>query len=153
MTVTSKKVLKLQEQNVGCTPPATSWPKRSSEFGFSHCTANKLAKVICGLGSTTAVGNDGLPISVYKNGVGVLAGPIAHLVNCSFNSGVVPESFKEGVIIPVYKGHGKNCAQAALYRPVILLPARSKVLEVVAKGSLEDHLTKINALPVTQFGS
>jgi hypothetical protein len=147
-----QKVLKLQERNVGCTPPATSWPKQSSEFGFIHCTANKIAKVIRGLGSTTAVVNDGVPISVYKNGVGVLEGPIAHLVNYSFNSGVVPESFKEGVIIPVYKGQGKNCAQAASYRPVSLLPTLSKVLEVVAKGSLEDHLAKINALPVTQFG-
>jgi hypothetical protein len=73
-------------------------------------------------------------------------------VNCSFNSDVVPESFNEGVIIPVYKGHGKNRAQAASYRPVSLLPALSQVLEVVAKGSLKDHLAKINALPVTQFG-
>jgi hypothetical protein len=93
-----------------------------------------------------------VPISVYKNRARVLAGPIAHLVNCSFNSGVVLESFKEGVIIPVYRGHRKNCAQAASYRPVSLLPALSKVLEVVAKGSLEDHLAKINALPVPQFG-
>jgi hypothetical protein len=147
-----QKVLKLRERNVGCTPPATSWPKRSSKICFSHCTANKIAKVIRGLGSTTAVGNYGVPISVYKNGVGVLAGPISHLVNCSFNSDVVPESFKEGVIIPVYKVHGKNRAQAASYRPVSLLPALSKVLEVVAKGSLKDHLAKINALPVTQFG-
>jgi hypothetical protein len=129
-----------------------SWQKRSSEFGFSHCTANKINKVISGRGSTTAVGNNGVPISVYKNGVGGLAGPIAHLVNCIFNFGVVPQSFKEGVIIPVYKGHGKNCAQAASYRPVSLLPPLSRVLEVVAKGSHEDHLAKINALPVTQFG-
>jgi hypothetical protein len=69
-------------------------------------------------------------------------------VNCSFNSGVVPESFKEGVIIPVYKGHG----QAASYRPVSLLPALSKVVEVVAKGNLKDPLAKINAVSVTQFG-
>jgi hypothetical protein len=82
----------------------------------------------------------------------VLAGPIAHLVKCSFNTGVVPESFKEGVIIPVYKVHGKNRAQAASYRPVSLLPLLSKVLEVVAKRSREDHLAKISALPVTQFG-
>jgi hypothetical protein len=32
------------------------------------------------------------------------------------------------------------------------LPSLSKVLEVVAKGNLEDPLAKINALPVTQFG-
>jgi hypothetical protein len=50
-----QKVLKLREPNVGCTPPATSWPKRSSKFSFSHCTANKIAKVIRGLGSTTVV--------------------------------------------------------------------------------------------------
>jgi hypothetical protein len=41
-----QKVLKLRERNVGCTPPATSWPKQSSKFSFSHCTANKIAKVM-----------------------------------------------------------------------------------------------------------
>jgi hypothetical protein len=41
-----QKVLKLRERNVGCTPPATSWPKQSRKFSFSHCTANKIAKVM-----------------------------------------------------------------------------------------------------------
>jgi hypothetical protein len=55
-----QKVLKPRERNVGCTPPTTSWPKLLSKFNFSHCNANKIAKVICGLGNTTAVSNDGV---------------------------------------------------------------------------------------------
>jgi hypothetical protein len=146
------KVLKLRERNIGCKPPSTAWPKKTSRFEFTFCNSFGISKIIRALGNTAAVGNDHVPISVYKNGVNVLAGPVSHLVNCSLSSGKVPESFKEGIIIPVYKGHGKNRAQASSYRPVSLLPAVSKVLEVVLKESLEKHLAKLNAIPCSQFG-
>jgi hypothetical protein len=126
--------------------------KKTSRFEFTFCNSFGISKIIRALGNTAAVGNDHVPISVYKNGVNVLAGPVSHLVYSSLSSGKVPKSFKGGIIIPVYKGHGKNRAQASLYRPVSLLLAVSKVLEVVLKESLEKHLAKLNAIRCSQFG-
>jgi hypothetical protein len=40
----------------------------------------------------------------------------------------------------------------ALYRPISILPALSKVLEAVVKSDLERHLTVVDALPNSQFG-
>ncbi|QQP53401.1 Uncharacterized protein FKW44_005872, partial [Caligus rogercresseyi] len=40
----------------------------------------------------------------------------------------------------------------ASYRPVCILAALSKVLEIIVKSDLEDHLAKTEALPNTQFG-
>jgi hypothetical protein len=90
------KVLKLRERNIGCKPPSTAWPKKTSRFEFIFCNSFGISKIIRALGNTAAVGNDHVPISVYKNGVNVLAGTVSHLVICSLSSGKVPESFKEG---------------------------------------------------------
>ncbi|QQP58351.1 Uncharacterized protein FKW44_003639 [Caligus rogercresseyi] len=55
-------------------------------------------------------------------------------------------------VLPVFKGKGKSAADPASYRPVCILPALSKVLEIIVKSDLEEHLAKTEALPNTQFG-
>jgi hypothetical protein len=75
-----EKVLKLREINKGCPPPPPSaWPKKTGEFLFRFANAGRISKVIRGVGSSEALGADGIPISVYKKGVNVLAGPLSHL--------------------------------------------------------------------------
>ncbi|QQP52158.1 Uncharacterized protein FKW44_004206 [Caligus rogercresseyi] len=102
-----------------------------------------IAKVIKGMRATEALGVDGIPVSILKKGIEVLAGPIAHLVNRSLASGTVPTALKMSNVQPVFKGKGKSAADSASYRPV---------LEIVVKSDLEDHLAKTEALPNTQFG-
>jgi hypothetical protein len=68
----------------------SQWPKRTTEFQWEFMSAGKVAKLIRGLGSTEALGVDRVPISVYKKGVEVLSGLIAHLVNRSIAEGVFP---------------------------------------------------------------
>ncbi|QQP56153.1 Uncharacterized protein FKW44_000725, partial [Caligus rogercresseyi] len=124
----------------------------SAPFSFSFAGAGKIAKVIKGMRATEALGVDGIPVSVLKKGIEVLAGPIAHLVNRSLASGTVPTALKMSNVLPVFKGKGKSAADPASYRPVCILPALSKVLEIIVKSDLEDHLAKTEALPNTQFG-
>ncbi|QQP57107.1 Uncharacterized protein FKW44_001986, partial [Caligus rogercresseyi] len=102
--------------------------------------------------ATEALGVDGIPVSVLKKGIEVLAGPISHLVNRSLASGTVPTALKLSNVLPIYKGKGKSAADPASYRPVCILPALSKILETVVKTDFEIHLAKTEALPNTQFG-
>ncbi|QQP41982.1 Uncharacterized protein FKW44_016510 [Caligus rogercresseyi] len=133
------KIKKLREGLPPSQPPLSSWPKLS-------------APVIKGMKATEALGVDGIPVSVLKKGIEVLAGPIAHLVNRSLASGTVPTALKMSNVLPVFKGKGKPATDPASYRPICILPALSKVLETVVKSDLEDHLAKTEALPNTQFG-
>jgi hypothetical protein len=121
-------------------PPPSSWPERSTAFSWTYATAGRVAKLIRGLGSTEALGVDQVPISVYKKGVDVLSGPIAHLINRSLANGVFPDAWKEGVVIPVHKGNGKDRGDPASYRPVSLLCSLSKVLETTVKTQLQQHM-------------
>jgi hypothetical protein len=146
------KVDKLRADLPTVSPPHSDWPKSTSTFAFSFASAGKIAKTILALKNTDALGLDGIPVSVLKKGVEVLASPIAHLINRSLASGVVPSGFKIGCVIPIHKGKGKSTTDPASYRPISILPSLSKVLEAVVKSDLEKHLTAVDALPNTQFG-
>jgi hypothetical protein len=102
--------------------------------------------------STGALGIDGIPTLVLKLGGEVLASPIAHLVNMSLSSGLVPRDFKKALVVPIHKGGGKPHHDPASYRPVSLLTAMSKILETVVKSDLEEHFALVNAIPDSQWG-
>jgi hypothetical protein len=122
------------------------------KFFFNFSNAKRISKTIKGLNNTEALGMDGIPTSVLKKGVEVLAGTISHLVNRSMAEGPVLASFKIGKVHPIHKGKGKPQEDPASYCPVSILPALSKVLESHVKGNLEDHLKKMNGLPGSQYG-
>jgi hypothetical protein len=65
---------------------------------------------------------------------------------------VFPSAFKTAIIHPVYKGVGKARSDPALYSPVAILCALSKVLKTVAKEDLKAYLAANNILPTSQHG-
>jgi hypothetical protein len=146
------KVDKLRADIRKVSSPTSDWPKSTAPFAFSFASARKIAKTVLALKNTDALGLDGIPVSVLKKGIEVLASPIAHLINPSLASGVVPSGFKIGCVIPIHKGKGKSTTDPASYRPISILPALSKVLEAVVKSDLEGHLAVVDALPNSQFG-
>jgi hypothetical protein len=135
--------------------PTPDWPSaaaRGQTFSFIFASAGKVSKTIKGLKSTEALGVDGIPVSVLKKGVALLAAPLAHLVNRSLATGVVPSGFKLAPVFPVYKGGSKPRDAPASYRPVSILPAMSKIVETLVKSDLEGFLTATDALPRSQHG-
>ena len=147
------KVDKLREKvpNTQAKGSTASVPSKR-RFHFSFTNEKKIARIINKLGSTSALGNDNIPVSVLKLGVKVLASPISHLVNMSLSAGQVPSGFKKGIVVPVFKGKGKCPTDPSSYRPISLLPAMSKILEVVVKDALTRHLLQTNSLPNSQYG-
>jgi hypothetical protein len=122
-------------------------------FAFGFASAGRIAKVFSGLKTTSALGTDGIPVSVLKMGSDMLAGPVSHLVNMSLSAGVFPSAFKTALIHPVYKEGGKARNDPASYRPVAILCALSKVLETVAKEDLEAHMAATTSCPRPNTGS
>jgi hypothetical protein len=121
-------------------------------FFFKFANAKKITKIINGLNNTEALGMDGIPTSLLKKGVEVLAGPISHMVNRSLAEGCVLAAFKIGRVHPIHKGKGKPREDRALNRPVSILSSMRKVLESHMKGNLKAHLTKVDSLPGSQYG-
>ena len=77
-----------------------------------------------------------IPTEVLKKGLITLAGPIACLCNVSMATVNVLNLFKKAIVHPVYKGKGKNPKDPGSYRPIVILPSLSKVLEIVVHDAL-----------------
>jgi hypothetical protein len=154
-----QKVLRIRTgRGVQNTSQKTSTTSRDgfrrgkNTFAFGFASAGQIAKIFSGLKSTSALGTDGIPVSVLKMGSDMLAGPVSHLVNMSLPAGVFPSAFKTALIHPVNKRGGKARNDPGSYRPVAILCALSKVLETVAKEDLEAYMKEHNILPTSQHG-
>ena len=104
------------------------------------------------MGSTKAIGVDGLPCSFWKQYCDDLAPFVNLLINTSIKTGTYPTLFKDAIVVPVFKGGRKDREDAASYRPISVLPALSKVLETIVIDQFLDYLDEFNLLPPAQHG-
>ena len=95
---------------------------------------------------------DGISTEVLKKGIISLAGPIARLCNTSMASGIVPDMFKEATVTPVYKGQSKDPRDPGSYRPIAILTAISKILEIAVREALLSWFDMNEFLPDSQYG-
>ena len=124
----------------------------TNRFSFRFVTAGDVTRIVKGLNNTKAEGVDNIQTDVWKKGIAVLASPIARLCNLSLSTGIFPDLFKEALVHPVHKGDGKDPREPGSYRPISILSALSKVLEIVVRDALLDWLVLRGVLPESQFG-
>ena len=118
-----------------------------------HCVGIATTKkAIRAMGSTKAIGADGLPCSFWKEYCEDLAPFVNVMINTSIKTGTYPTLFKEAIVVPVFKGGRKDKEDPASYRPISVLPALSKVLETIVVEQFLDYLDEYNLLPPAQHG-
>ena len=101
--------------------------------------------------SGTAAGYDNIPISALKNSVSVISEAIAHIVNLSISSCIVPDLMKIiARVIPLFKSGDHRHFQN--YRPVSVLPIWSKLLERVVFKRITNYIDKPSLLSYNQYG-
>ena len=121
-------------------------------FSFTFVSAGSVALIIKRLNNTKAMGVDKVQTEVLKKGSAILAGPIARICNLSLSSGIFPENFKQAIIQPIFKENGKDPRDPGSYRPISILPALSKILEIAVRDALVDWLMLQDFIPDSQFG-
>ena len=97
-----------------------------------------------------AVGPSNIPVSIFKILKGALSEPLQMIFNASFLTGIVPDWFKLGRVIPVFK----KGSQVSLsnYRPISLLSIFNKLLEKLVFNRLSNYLEKRELIYSKQFG-
>jgi len=93
---------------------------------------------------------DEIPVNIIKENKDILSKPLTILFNQSICTGVFPERFKHGKIIPLHKSGNKS--DLSNYRPISILPIFSKIFEAIMKKYLMLFLSKLNILNDKQFG-
>ena len=97
----------------------------------------KINKIISGLKNTGAEGRDGISTKILKQFKSVLAAPFRHVVNQSIRLGQYPTGWKMGLISPLPKSG--DLTNPRNWRPVVINPAPSKLLESVLNEQIQSH--------------
>ena len=118
--------------------PTETVPTVRKTFSFRLLASDAVQKKLSSLNVWKSTGPDGFSNSLLKECAEVLSPPLAHVFNCSLQSGVFPTVWKQGLVSPVYKNKGSR-SNPKSYRPITLLSCISKVFEGFVHDQLQSH--------------
>ena len=119
-------------------------------FQLLETSPEKISSTLKGLNPSKAAGTDNLLGKFLKDGAHVLAQPISQLCNLSIKLNSFPRSCKIAKVKPLFKKGSKTDPQN--YRPILLLPLLSKIIERIAHDQSEELLSKNKLLYRFQSG-
>ena len=81
------------------------------------------------LKSKSSSGHDEISSNLLKETIDIVIKVITHIVNKSFDAGIVPSNLKIAKVVPIFKANDDSLLKN--YRPASLLPAFSKLLNKI----------------------
>ena len=106
---------------------------------FRQTSTSEVTRIINSMKSKNSP-RDVIPTIILKRCVMVFAPAMAYLANLSFSSGVFPDEFKIGHVLPLLKKGGLDPRNPANYRPITNLSTLSKNLEKLVLSRLREHV-------------
>ena len=122
----------------------------STSMKIELTSHSEIVSIANELSNTKSSGLDLIDPQITKIAITAISDPLANIINCSIESGLVPNRLKLAKIIPVYKTGEKSLINN--YRPISILPYFSKYFEKVMHNRLLTYLTKGNVLFEGQYG-
>ena len=119
-------------------------------FSFSEVTFIQVRNAIEKLKNKHSLDIYGTSVTLLKKLKDTYIIPLTKLVNCCIREGVYPSCFKKSKVVPVFKKGDKDDINN--YRPISLIPAVSKVFELLLKEQLYNYLESNSILNNFQFG-
>ena len=112
----------------------------NQKFTFSATSKDEVLKLLKDTNPEKPVGIDNLSGRFLKDGAVVLTLPISKLCNLSMKCSKFSLDCKIAKLKPLYKKGSKT--DPKIYRPVLLLPLVSKVIDKVIHNQTENFLSK-----------
>ena len=120
------------------------------KFSFSQITEDIIVNIMIKTNPAKAAGIDGLGGRFLKDGIPILASPLAQLCNLSISLSVFPDKCKIAKLKPLFKKG--STTEPKNYRPISLLPLISKLIEKVIHDQTQNFLFENNILYKYQSG-
>ncbi len=95
-------------------------------------------------------GHGNISAKLLKETIHIIKDPITHIINRSFETGIVPDQLKIAKVIPIYKSSDNTILNN--YRPVSLLSSFSKIIEKIMYTKFLSFLNSKNILYKHQYG-
>lgn len=116
-----------------------------AEFSLSELKA-----AVYSQNNSKSPGTDILIAEVFKHSFDIISPFILNLYNKILSDGIFPESWSEGIIVPIFKGG--NCNEAKNYRGITLSNILAKIYSKLLVNRLTNWSEKHNKLIDNQFG-
>ena len=100
-------------------------------------TIDEVTNCIKGLRKRKSPGIDGIVNEHIIHGGSTLCYALVELLNAIVDTENTPASWKTSIIIPLYKGNGKDKSAPTSYRPISLLTCFNKIFERIMLNRLE----------------
>ena len=97
-----------------------------------------------------SAGPDGMHSRVVVETQEQLVGPLTIIFNKSLSEGVVPDSWKEAEVVPIFKKGKRD--DPGNYRPVSLTSVCGKIMEKIVRKEIVDHLERNEVISDVQHG-
>jgi hypothetical protein len=111
---------------------------------------NGVLKLLRDLDPYKAAGPDNIPPFILKEAADEVSWILTSLFQQSLDTGIVPNDWKEAIIVPAYKKGEKH--QPSNYRPISLTSIACKIMEHVMHSSIMRHLDTHQILCDNQHG-
>lgn len=135
--------------NAALIPSHNSPDNGFGYFSFMNIFYDDVLKAISSVKSN-AIGLDGISLKFLKLIIPTILPYLHHIFNHVLTTSTFPSSWKCAKIIPLPKvGSPKSLND---YRPISILPAISKCMEIVIKKQINNHITLNNLLSEKQSG-
>ena len=125
----------------------TLTPASISDIIFSE---SDIESAIDELRIASAPGPDGFPAALLKNCKHILAVPLTIFWRKCLDTGHIPKSLKQSVIVPQHKGDSR--AVPANYRPIALTSHIIKIFEKILRHHIVNHMDANNLFNPNQHG-
>ena len=110
-----------------------------------------IKKTLSEASDTHSSGLDGISAFLIKRLKSSVSLPLSFIYHFSYESGTIPEAWKNAIVCPVHKGAGsRSCTEN--YRPISLTSVCCKIMESLLCKSIMPHVTNNNFLTSAQNG-
>ena len=113
-------------------------------------TLDEIKIVVNNLKRNKAHGHDNLLNEYFLESFDILGGHLVDIFNAVFDSGIFPESWSKGVIIPIHKKGDKNNVNN--YRGITLVSCFSKIFTGILNNRINNWIQDNEILSDAQFG-
>ena len=113
-------------------------------------TPDLVYKTLKFLDPNKCMGDDGFHPRLLRNLASVLSKPLSILFTNSLNRGVLPDSWLNSTVVPIYKKVSRY--DPLNYRPISITSVVCKTLERIIVSKIMEHLESNNLLSEEQYG-
>ena len=110
------------------------------EFNFKHTNVEDLENELSKLDVKKSTTFKNIPVKILKSNSKICSPYINGILNTSVNSGIFPKKLKLADVLPVFKSNDSTIKNN--FRPVSVLPAISKVFEIIIQDQIKSHIDR-----------